>query len=703
MSTPTRIDAPYNFVPLSEKVIEADWYAQTSQDLPFRDGFSGEITFTLTNTTPLLVGGRQQAATKEEAGKVEFYQTPTNEYAIPGSSLRGMIRNIFEIATFSKMSMLDNKRYGLRDISGGRVRASYGDEVGSVMQKDGRLLSKIKAGFLSRDEDNNYFITPYQMVHVEHSRLDESFETKIEATIKKADKGKLSVAQKYSLISGKIDQDKISFDIEREDVISKQGKLLGQREIAVKLNQGTIASGRLVLTGQPSKNKKRDFIFYSPSQNTIPVLASSWKDFLFIHDTGEKDAPWAYWQEQLNQGKDFPVFYVEMNGVLKIGLAYMPKLAGDFTTHDIVKHTHSYHLDDEIHDMANTFFGHIGDTPEQTLKSRVFFETAVAINEPKLAKPSEPTILNSPKASYFPNYLVQPEVPKGGNKLADGKQYATYMKHSTNSKPQIRGFKRYPARPDNEVIVQKLDDEQQKNKALQVVLHPIEKGSVFSGRIVVHNAKPEEIGALLWSLKLSTQDNDVFFHQLGMGKSFGYGQVQFNNIQCSLVPNDPNKKTLEQSAFIDAFTQYMDKKLVKPKWLHSEQVLALTAMADPSKASQFNGKLSHMRLSMTDNPFNDAKQAGLVLAAYPQSTPPAVSISTQTDQWLGATIEYQAGTGELSARLDGKTAKTKDKTLIDKIPKIIAKLKKKKPVKTDIEYELKGNQYIIIAIEDIAE
>jgi CRISPR-associated protein (TIGR03986 family) len=699
MSTPTRIDAPYNFVPLSDKVVEADWYAQTSQDLPFRDGFSGEITFTLTNTTPLLVGGKQQAATKESAGKVDFFQTPTQEYAIPGSSLRGMIRNIFEIATFSKMSMLDDMRYGLRDISGGRVKASYGSKVGSEPVK-GMLTSKVSAGFLRRNKDDNYVITPHQMVHVNHDDLDKVYDAGLRSAISKANKGKMSVSEKYHIFRNhKVNE--IIFDT-HDVTVDIRGSGMALRREATNLRNGRL-KGRLVLTGQPSKNKIRDFIFYSPSQETISVPPSSWKDFLFIHDTGEKDAPWSYWQEQLNQGKDIPVFYVEMGNILKIGLAYMPKLAGDFTVHDLVKHTSEAHLDDDIHDMANTFFGHVGDKPEQTLKSRVFFETAIAINKPTLAKASEPTILNSPKASYFPNYLVQPEAPKGSNKLSDGKQYATYMKHSTNSKPQIRGFKRYPVRPANEVIVQKLDDEQQKNKAVQVVLHPIEIGAQFSGRIVVHNAKPEEIGALLWSLKLSTEDNDQLCHRLGMGKSFGYGQVQLKNIQCRLTPNDPSKKTPERSAFIDAFTQYMDKKLVKTKWLHSEQVLTLTAMADPSKASQFNGKLSHMRLTMSDNPFNDAKKEGLVLAAYPQSKPPAVSIATQKDQWLGATIEFQSNPKELRAKLDGKIAKTNDNTLIGQIPKILAKLKKKRPVKTDIEYELKGNQYIIIGIEDIAE
>ncbi|MCI4412272.1 MAG: hypothetical protein JHC38_11425, partial [Thiotrichales bacterium] len=278
MSTPTKIDAPYNFVPLSDKVVEADWYAQTSQDLPFRDGFSGEITFTLTNSTPLLVGGKQQAATKEEAGKVEFYQTPTNEYAIPGSSLRGMIRNIFEIATFSKMSMLDDKRYGLRDISGARVRKSYGEIVGSYKDKQGMLTSKVSAGFLRRNRDDNYVITPYQMVHVNHDDLDKVYDVGLRSAISKANKGKMSVSEKYQVFRNH-NVNEIIFDT--HDVpVDIRGSGMALRKEATNLRNGRL-KGRLVLTGQPSKNKIRDFIFYSPSQEVISVPPSSWKDFLF--------------------------------------------------------------------------------------------------------------------------------------------------------------------------------------------------------------------------------------------------------------------------------------------------------------------------------------------------------------------------------------------------------------------------------------
>ena len=37
-----RINAPYNFVPLSDTVVIPEWGDKVSHDLPFRDGISAE-------------------------------------------------------------------------------------------------------------------------------------------------------------------------------------------------------------------------------------------------------------------------------------------------------------------------------------------------------------------------------------------------------------------------------------------------------------------------------------------------------------------------------------------------------------------------------------------------------------------------------------------------------------------------------------
>ena len=49
------ITAPFNFVPLSEKVFFPDWAESVSHDIPFEDGESGIIDIAMTAKSPIFV------------------------------------------------------------------------------------------------------------------------------------------------------------------------------------------------------------------------------------------------------------------------------------------------------------------------------------------------------------------------------------------------------------------------------------------------------------------------------------------------------------------------------------------------------------------------------------------------------------------------------------------------------------------------
>ena len=51
------VKSPYNFVPAptEDEVFYPDWADQVSYDIPFSDGESGEIEFTITAETPIFV------------------------------------------------------------------------------------------------------------------------------------------------------------------------------------------------------------------------------------------------------------------------------------------------------------------------------------------------------------------------------------------------------------------------------------------------------------------------------------------------------------------------------------------------------------------------------------------------------------------------------------------------------------------------
>ena len=124
------IKAPYNFVPLNKIVITPEWAEYISQDIPFEDAQSGCLKITLTTHSPIFIKNglpedveknyfKWKEGKKEEQIKpFEFNQDATGRYFIPGSSLKGMIRNVLEVMSFGKLgNKVNDHRYSIRDLS----------------------------------------------------------------------------------------------------------------------------------------------------------------------------------------------------------------------------------------------------------------------------------------------------------------------------------------------------------------------------------------------------------------------------------------------------------------------------------------------------------------------------------------------------------------------------------------------------------
>ncbi len=606
------ISAPYNFVPLSETIVIPEWARQVSHDHPFQDGYSGEIHYTLTAETPLLVGGKQKNATKDAPGEVSPFKLPDGRYAIPGSSLKGMLRSLVEVAGFGRMRMVDEQRPGLRDISGKYVSASYKEKVGNI-----------KTGFLRRTGDGGQEIIPCQMKRLHHRDIEEA--TGAPKPVFKQGMSVRNKYQKWENLCLKMNWDERAVPFSIDEHFAKPG--YGSYE------------GFAVFTGQISdstkdKGKKKDFIFYDESpERAIRVDTRYWRDFLYIHEDDEpnSDRPWnGYWKSIYRNGGKVPVFYKEDNGILRIGLAYMPRLAGDYTTLDCIRHVSTKHLDvpgkDNGYDFSDLLFGAVnGENQSDALRARVSVEMAIAEGEPNTeAQPD--TILNGPKPSYFPNYITQKVDRTRRSGQLTGNQYATYMSTTSVPNPTLRGYKRYPVRPLEQTGVQQLQDDQRENKKVQVKLETLGEGTRFRGRLVFHNLKHEELGLLVWALTWG--GDGTLRHSLGMGKSFGFGQirVELDYDRSVLIPNDPDQGPADslqqflQRASRD-FEKNMEQRLkTRGGWRASPQIVALKAMADPTCATRLPSgmMLRHMCLNPKErkNEFVWAKQNKLALLDY---------------------------------------------------------------------------------------
>ncbi len=653
-----QINAPYNFVPLSDKVVIPEWGDKVSHDLPFRDGISGELELTITAKTDILVGGMQNN------GHVHFFKTPDGKYAIPGSSLRGMFRNVMEIATFSRMSAVDEKSYGLRDIS----------KSGNVYQSRVTGAGKVKTGFLKMS-NKKITLIPCDMARLDHRDLENWLPRRDARSPIFTSKQHKRVSEKYRhwhTLATSITAKDGSFlcDIEKvttEYVTEHRVFKIGSGEItAYPVFTGQISDCTQGRTDEEkAKKKHKDFVFYNQQpEKAIDVNAydrNAWKDFLFIHHDAEEktdsDMSWPnHWRGEFRAGRQVPVFYLQSDpaaasGRLQIGLAYLPKLAGDFSIYDMIRHTSDQHLQEKGFDFTSLVFGRVGKEPDDALKGRVYFEPAILQgNVTPDANPSA-TILNGAKPSYFPNYIKQATNPEG-DKLS-GKNYATYLRTDDNQNPQIRGWKRYPARSSyTPQEIPPPEPGKKVNTEVQTHLHVLPKDTQFKSRAIFHNLKPEELGALLWSIHLEGHR-----HGLGMGKSFGAGQVTVDigwNAQ-KIVCNDANNSVDDQKVYSSKFMAYMQKRLGEQKWNDTEQVRSLLAMTYAEDAAKrFKGELKHMKLKDENgkNQFVTAKQTTPPLVLAPYDTSPIKHMPVykeKSDVWENAKIQYDPSKSTLTA------------------------------------------------------
>lgn len=118
------ITALYRFVRTHNKIFYPSWGQKQGKDIsfdmPYIDSQSGQINITITAKSPIFVGNgtnkNKDDAKNNRNDKPQEFFNHNGTYYIPGSSIKGMIRTIATILSFSKMS-LDDKTLSYRDIN----------------------------------------------------------------------------------------------------------------------------------------------------------------------------------------------------------------------------------------------------------------------------------------------------------------------------------------------------------------------------------------------------------------------------------------------------------------------------------------------------------------------------------------------------------------------------------------------------------
>jgi CRISPR-associated protein (TIGR03986 family) len=535
------ITAPFNFVPLSDKVFFPPWAEDVSHDIPFEDGESGVIDITITAKSPIFI---------RDSKNEEQFCNYNGEYYIPATSVKGMVRNVLEIMSFSKIPIdtkTHEKHMSVRDMSNSKVLVGVATGC----------------GFLKQDENDEWYIEDYG------SPRTIAYSDKNSKTLKLGNEEELNC--NFETAKEKYEENGtykiIKVDNSVKDLINRNSKKIGTKNIATPSQNGEDAY--LVLTGGID-NKKNEFVFTSSDKSDTPIkdisaIVEKFKKVYFTSDSVDGN----FWKKNYDKNIGIPIFYKKEKGkITDIGLSQLFKLLYPYTINDATKQqsqqvkitTKDEEENDFAFDLAQTIFGATRDKAT-SLKGRVQFSHFKADSKPAIFKKIT-TILGSPNTSYYPEYIVQ--------NCKDGKvinnDYTTLMEE----KALIAGWKRYPlhlSKP-NPKIVEPSDT--------TTTFFPLGTYSgdkfnefTFKGKLRFHNLKRVELGALISALTFHNS-NEIFYHNIGMAKSFGFGKIQIN------IDTQPYLKNLE--AFELLMNEWTEKN-VKNKWIDTPQLQELTVMA----------------------------------------------------------------------------------------------------------------------------
>lgn len=472
------VRAPYNFVPFSDEILIR--YA-AKKDLPPHDKIdqtlkSGEIHFTMTAETPVFVSD----GNKDENGELHFFRGANGKYMIPGSTIRGMVRENMQILGFGLIrpgeDMEDAKLY-FRDVASANKSVNIALnkyyrgalDVKTEKTAGGKTVSiprRVKAGFL-RNENGTYFLKPITS-------------------------GYLRISRKHK------DMEQFKDDSAKTIPVGYTASAEGNIKRVVRISKMTpdMKAGTLMFTGKLA-GKSHPYIFPKADGEPFKIKESDILSYQADWEARRKSLKAAYYDPEFwnlpNKGEEKPVFYIEYDGHTYFGMSLFLRIEYRHTLKVGLPKNHEDKLKMGNLDYPHSILGYADD--KNAYRSRVSFGDMELQGKKKEGELIQ-VILGEPKPSYYPGYVKE------------GKDY-------NKDDFELRGYKQYWLKDTKDFPIPE-------KKNLASNFHPLPKGSVFSGVIRFKNLHEDELGLLLWCLCLK----DDCYQSIGMGKPYGYGRMK---------------------------------------------------------------------------------------------------------------------------------------------------------------------------------
>ncbi|MEE3422284.1 MAG: TIGR03986 family CRISPR-associated RAMP protein [Succinimonas sp.] len=541
MANYTKIVTPYDFVPISSWVFSPDWANDVTHDVPFQDGISGRIDYELMNYSPLCVGHDSVNKTDANGKTVKtllWEHDGSGRQVIPGSSIKGMLRNALEIVGFGKMQCVRDLRHAIR-LSIGEVKSENADYrlTPIFVRRDPRILGNwqyleavaipdnkpVTASVNAASLGNILGISPNQAKGMTAQEKHRALARKL--GLSDRDPMPLLYAALESRKGLSPEQKK------KEDPADRRYTTWNEvTSVSLKADNKHNCPGMFLFMNENISNNGKakkanlytDYFFYV-NDKAVAERYENWKlleDWLIrdlnaslpamkADDAGAKDQNlFDYNQSRRHPVFGFPVWLLEHKSDHKrsaLGFCQVTRHVRQKSVLDMIRDVQKDTAN--IKDLADIMFGYITDT--EGSGSRIGFSDLIA--EQKYPTETHTYILGEPKSTFSPAYL--------------GK---FNFKEEYNEGSIIAGRKVYKIRKDFKMAEPKFPND---NTDVRSAAEFVVPKSKFHGSVVFHNMKPEELGALLWVMTHGVGADAAaspFYHSLGHARPMGAGAVKLN-------------------------------------------------------------------------------------------------------------------------------------------------------------------------------
>lgn len=519
--------APYNFVPLPEnKILTA---LEQEETLPGHDKMdpqrkTGEIKITLTACTPVFVSDGNK-------NDPHFFRTAGKQYAIPGSTVRGIARENMQILSLSPLHLKDDfmdfqiyfrQFAGRKDDVTGDLKEYYKTQL-KIRPIDGQpytsMAVNVKSGWIRR-EKGDYYVSPTREPYLRVSRQHpdvKQFEISFP---------ELSDEKERSAAETRANNARVVEVLYTDDGQGNVKQIFKPSDPAARELEPRKKQGALLYTGKTVGKVAKNCIYLFPEpDDAAKAERMSDEDVLSYREDFEnrRNNLNAYYDpsfwELPREGQRKPVFYLKTDGHLYCGMTqflrigYKYPLSGGLPDYEVNV--------EDIVDYPRAILGFVSQ--KESWRSRVSFSDCLEATGRQEMEPIQ-MILAQPKPSWYPGYVVP-----DGNRAVHYNQEGKIMAHAGDEAAKagfrLRGFKQYWLK---EPVATSVASDKKK---VGTTIRPMPVGTQFTGTVRYHDLTPAELGLLLWSLRLGLEGlqegkSEPCYQTIGMGKPYGYGRMQ---------------------------------------------------------------------------------------------------------------------------------------------------------------------------------